>query len=762
MKKNLILVVLFLNFVLEASTQQIISLNHSDNGIKTYVASEEIHFQSGYSFKATYTDKMHAYIDPLLITQVNYSPLFDNQSYNQSQINTSLEVGIINGNGDVSQTGAGIYNVPIELPLGTNSMMPNISVSYNSHVGNGILGLGWNLTGLSDISLVPKNIHSDNIVEGILLDGSDKFALDGNRLVNITGNYGDNNTIYYFENENFSRVFSYGSSGNGPAWFKVETKEGQTIEFGKTENARIKDANSETILTWKISKIYDQLGNYIIFNYRDDTRAKLISNIQYTGNENESLLPYNKIQFSYSSRYDVNESYLVDNSFKSENLLSKIEVYSDAQKIKTYRFEYAFEQNSFLKKIRLFGADNGELNPTIIKYYPKNQTYTLEDISIAIPGGTTSSGDYNSDGKSDLIVYSATNWNIYTSNGNNTFSYYSGGEIPPGYSFKDRQRVAGLATVLDFFGDGNEDVLLLDLDVVDENRLSIAGIKIVNIVENNGIVTNLTTDVNQLNNNQLPSENFLQIGDFDGDGKSDILATFETSCEIYSINNDLTAQRIYDSRDPGFPTQYHKMYFGDFNGDGKSDFLTSGDNGMSWWIAYSTGKFFIEKPFQFPEVGIATVKICDYNGDGKSDILKIRQVSNRVVLSLYTSDGTIFTQENLTINNTTNPNSFVSGDFNGDGKIDEYRKYGGLNQAKIVYFYKNSQHNLVEKIKNGFGQEILFNYTNLAQLSDYTDYVGLLQSPLNRFIAAIPVVTSLKTTNGVGNGNSSFNEVRYR
>jgi hypothetical protein len=71
-------------------------------------------------------------------------------------------------------------------------MQPSLSIVYNSRNGEGILGPGWSLAGLSEIRRVPKNFYHDNQVDGVDLLNSDRFALDSNRLVLTSGTYGAN------------------------------------------------------------------------------------------------------------------------------------------------------------------------------------------------------------------------------------------------------------------------------------------------------------------------------------------------------------------------------------------------------------------------------------------------------------------------------------------------------------------------------------------------------------------------------------------
>ena len=128
----------------------------------------------------------------------------------------SLPVGSILGSGGVSSSGAYTYMIPINVPPGTAGMEPQVSLSYNSNGGNGLLGNGWGLSASSTITRTSKDIFHDDKVEAINLI-NDPFVLSGNRLVALSGNYGANGTRYGQEFENFSEIHSYGQSGKWTA-----------------------------------------------------------------------------------------------------------------------------------------------------------------------------------------------------------------------------------------------------------------------------------------------------------------------------------------------------------------------------------------------------------------------------------------------------------------------------------------------------------------------------------------------------------------
>jgi hypothetical protein len=81
--------------------------------------------------------------------------------------------------------------------------------------------------------------------------------LDGNRLLVTSGTYGASGSKYSTEEESFAIVTANGTSGNGPTWFSVVTKDGSVLEYGNTENSRIEVSGTSDILMWRLNKMTD-------------------------------------------------------------------------------------------------------------------------------------------------------------------------------------------------------------------------------------------------------------------------------------------------------------------------------------------------------------------------------------------------------------------------------------------------------------------------------------------------------------------------
>jgi hypothetical protein len=167
----------------------------------------------------------------------------------------------------VSPSGAATYSIPIQVPPGIARIEPKLSLNYNSQAGNGLLGMGWSLGGLSAIEHCPRTMAQDGVRGAVNYDSNDRFCLDGQRLVAVSGAYGADGTEYRTEIDSFAKIVSYDAAGNGPAWFKVWTKSGQVMEYGNTygntSESRIEVQGKTTVRVWALNKLQDTKGNYL-------------------------------------------------------------------------------------------------------------------------------------------------------------------------------------------------------------------------------------------------------------------------------------------------------------------------------------------------------------------------------------------------------------------------------------------------------------------------------------------------------------------
>ena len=96
-------------------------------------------------------------------------------------------VGRTQGIASVSDGGEAQYSIPLALPPGTNGMTPALSLDYRHRSQGGLLGVGWSIGGLSQITRCPRTVAQDGIAARPQYSVADRFCLDGQRLVLVSG-----------------------------------------------------------------------------------------------------------------------------------------------------------------------------------------------------------------------------------------------------------------------------------------------------------------------------------------------------------------------------------------------------------------------------------------------------------------------------------------------------------------------------------------------------------------------------------------------
>ncbi|HET9992764.1 MAG TPA: SpvB/TcaC N-terminal domain-containing protein, partial [Kofleriaceae bacterium] len=105
--------------------------------------------------------------------------------------------GVLAPQGDggvaVDDRGQAHSHIPIWVPPGRAGIQPNLSLDYASNGGNGIVGTGWGLSGLSRISRCPSLRKYGAIAAPVEWNSGDSFCLDGEPLKP------DSDGIYYYK-----------------------------------------------------------------------------------------------------------------------------------------------------------------------------------------------------------------------------------------------------------------------------------------------------------------------------------------------------------------------------------------------------------------------------------------------------------------------------------------------------------------------------------------------------------------------------------
>lgn len=169
------------------------------------------------------------------------------------------------------------------------------------------------------------------------------------------------------------------------------------------------------------------------------------------------------------------------------------------------------------------------------------------------------------------------------------------------------------------------------------------------------------------------------LGDFNGDGKSDLLVSQGSSSTIAVFANTSTAGNISFGTQNDLPAlgfSHEGAATGDLDGDGKLDIVIANSfnsPSISVYKNISTGLniLFAPKIDYSADNGPYNVAIGDIDGDGKPDLMVANNGSGIISFYKNTSTlGNISFAARIDFNAGTNPYSVAIRDLDGDGKAD--------------------------------------------------------------------------------------------
>ena len=152
----------------------------------------------------------------------------------------TVSAGSMSGSFSVSSTGEAVYAMPLASVPGRAGVEPKLAITYDSAAGNGLLGVGFSIAGLSAISRCASNLAQDGRIRGVRYDATDKLCLDGKRLIPVSKAPG---TIEYRTMpDTFVKVIAHydreeDMPGNAVS-FEVHQPSGLIVDYGKSESSK--------------------------------------------------------------------------------------------------------------------------------------------------------------------------------------------------------------------------------------------------------------------------------------------------------------------------------------------------------------------------------------------------------------------------------------------------------------------------------------------------------------------------------------------
>ncbi|MDG5800531.1 SpvB/TcaC N-terminal domain-containing protein, partial [Marinilabiliaceae bacterium ANBcel2] len=623
----------------------------------------------------------------LLILFLDQKNIIASELENSKSFNTITSginsVGAIPGDFDVSLTGAATYTIPIEVAEGINNMQPNLTLQYNSQGGNSIAGWGWNIGGISSISRVTSNIYYDNEIGTIDWSQDSPLSFDGQRLIKISDNE------YRTENESYYKITKVPGNRSESSVIVVETKEGLTIEYGNRDDIySYTPLETGVMLSWNITRVTDNFGNYIEYNYtgeKEYIQRRIIPergtrNSTNTSNQEfrddpfvnrEDLIGEEQVMYVNENSYNRIKPIYDDDYINRRGSNTSIAAYKSARideivygnkngaiasvsfkydnredVIKIYLGGYKYLNNKLLSQIKVYSY--GELYRNYRLDYNFEGGYShLHEVTLYNPSGgyynpTTINwkdwGNPNSRTGGDQISFineEITSWPIYgdfTGNGRRDFITYKDGVVK---LYKNHELWGDIYFFIEdeftIYGDDPKGVVPADLN--GNGKLDLVS------------VTEAPNGTYRYNYYFFDGESFSNgggsgyrgfnttvedgdyvIGDFNGDGKHNIL--IKSTLNVYNEYGSVIGRGGVDNSDTEqwLSTFPDNRFLIDFTGNGKTNICVVSDDQLQVYeLIKGSFSLIYTKSGDYKSI---MVYPGDYTGCGKTDLLIRRKNDN--------------------------------------------------------------------------------------------------------------------------------------
>lgn len=562
-------------------------------------------------------------------------------------VDVSCDVGEIPVQYILSPTGAVTYQVPMNIHSASNGFQPQLSFSYNSQQTESVLGYGWSMAGMSSVVHVGGSIYYDGKTTPLSLS-EDKLMLDGIRLIK-------QGTDTWQTEQGFVKV--------------KKLSDGVLEARYPNGNIATFETSSSAPFSYVMTNCRDTKGSNIHYEYNQINNLAYIQKILYGENENNYT---DSIVFRYRDAMGGLVRYMDGKSMENSKLLDRVESYHRGVLWRRYRLTYEKKEVDLLVRLDC-ETETRSLNPLrfeygedgIIEYFQSRnihlENYFMNNVIGNYDALALSRGRFKPKSISDgLISYpqKSTYSVIMTRNLGGVLSYQFGS------TYASNQKLAIYQDLSGFNIDTPPATLTAGYGFQQLAAVDVSGTGVDALVKVNYDIDNSSESLKLAIYNNIDNLNSYK----------------EYKYEIFT--------RVHDGAFVS-PRQ-REFLFGDFNGDGKMELLAiatcrnhnerdKNNSSHAWLINLQTGEkmldknvfdyaFFQQNPDDIVPDRLLTI---DYNGDGKTDVCLINHTGTYIYE--FTGDGFKKIGYTATLNLKKFANSdreLMIADINGDGNMD--------------------------------------------------------------------------------------------
>lgn len=579
------------------------------------------------------------------------------------------------------QNGAFTSNISLDVPA-FRTITPRLQLNYSSSSDNGFVGVGWDLGGFSTIDRASPGRGSPAIHQPT---SGATYLLDGEELIPSTALGGTHATL----RQSYLRIKGTFTSSDSATWI-VTKKDGTVLTYSP-----VVQAGADT-LRWGLTKVRDTHGNEVNYTWFCDklsavTQACYPAGVSYAGVT---------VTLNRELRPDYGTSATGANLASQRFRLKSIAIAVNGSNRSRYDLTYATSVRtgrSLLTKVQQLGKDGVTgLPPVTIAYSDTASGFnnavnlygTLGLGSVNWMNQATYLEDFNGDGRKDMLVRSTFS-PVHLLYADGAGGFTNAVDISNSYGLTQAHWTYGVPIFGDFNGDGRTDIILRSFPIWVTSQPNPWKAYLL-LAKAAGGFEERTDITNSFGFN--PSHwaySSLIVGEFNGDGKNDLLLQYKPAWNTNLPN----------------PTRAYILYGTTSGFDNTSVEDVTSANGLTpaYWRAYD-------------------LLPADFNGDGLTDLflqpsnIEINVADRQIMLgepgnmsSPFSSPEQITNLYGVSRDQWWNTDLYT-GDFNGDRRTDLFFHEKGASSTTytgMMYSQGGSRDEWmfspIEDISNSFG-----------------------------------------------------------
>jgi RHS repeat-associated protein len=477
--------------------------------------------------------------------------------------------------------GSYLHTLPIELPA-YHGIEPRLALSYGSSGANGPVGVGWQLAGFSTLVRVNRSFGAPTFL------GNDVFLLDGQELVPCTAGMVSpscaSGGTHATRIESYQRIVFNGDRSEWTVWQRNGVRATYTVlasrHYGDGQYSIVagRPAPSDVPFRWGVSSVADtHPQNQVSYGWRFVDGDSYPSTIDYARAH---------VDIYTEDRPDPVTFAVGAVLAKTTQRIRTIDVRVLDRRARAYDLVYGLSETTWrsrLAAVRQFGSDAA--------------------VSAGIASGP-----------------SALQWSFVYSQGGATQLQLGTWTPSAGYAMSAAATVCGN----DFNGDGREDCA----QVLDNTQYVVFWLSRGDGTFQAQVYTSTSGPVRRAD---------LRLGDWNGDGRSDLLfaprgssgasiwlSTPSAASPVAGAVAAVAYQLVAFTPSAGYGLDASQLRVGDFNGDGKDDIahLVDGSPYINLWVSRGDGTFRLVVERALGHVfHSAGAQVGDFNGDGLADLM---------------------------------------------------------------------------------------------------------------------------------------------